>query len=206
MLWEETVVYPEQKLWIYRNKSNTLVISQSHGRLYGPLNNNDQAAWWGYLCDNYFYNNGTITQMTFSQQDKTTPSPPKLNNNGQMVWFESLTDYYNRIDFFQNPGIIYFGYSNQHINSYPNFNNLGHVVWTQEVGSYYQVFLFDGSSVVQVTNDDIDKNNPKINDSGDIVWVQPGSDPNGLALVLRRNKVNTTITEKFDSGRNIFTS
>ena len=202
VLWEETVA-PARNLWLYRNNGNTLIISELSGHSSGTLNNNDQAAWQksAAYADNYCYSNGTITQMTFSQADKTYPSAAKLNNHGQMGWFESFYDHVtNRIAFFNNPGIIYLGYSQQHINSYPNFNNLGQIVWTQQVGGYHQVFLYDGSATIQITYDDADKENPKINDLGDIVWLQPGIDINNRALVLRRKQVNTTLTETLNGG------
>ncbi len=52
----------------------------------------------------------------------------------------------------------------------PGINNDGWVVWNDWDGSDYEIFLYDGTSTTQITNNVDDDFGPQINDNGYVVW------------------------------------
>jgi len=52
----------------------------------------------------------------------------------------------------------------------PQINNNGQVVWEGYDGTDWEIFLYDGSTTTQLTNNSYDDTHPQINDNGYVVW------------------------------------
>ena len=52
----------------------------------------------------------------------------------------------------------------------PHINNLGQVLWSGFDGHDYEIFLYDGSKIIQLTDNERNDRKPHINDNGQIVW------------------------------------
>lgn len=55
--------------------------------------------------------------------------------------------------------------------SRPRINANGWVVWKGHDGSDYEIYLYDGTSTTQLTDNGYDDSDPKINDDGWVVWI-----------------------------------
>ena len=53
---------------------------------------------------------------------------------------------------------------------YPRISNNGHVVWEGYDGTDWEIFLYDGTTTTQVTNNSRNDTNPQINDNGYVVF------------------------------------
>ena len=49
-------------------------------------------------------------------------------------------------------------------------NNSGQVVWEAFDDHDYEIFLYDGSKVIQLTDNERNDRKPHINDNGQVVW------------------------------------
>jgi hypothetical protein len=49
-------------------------------------------------------------------------------------------------------------------------NNNGQVVWEAFDDQDYEIFLYDGSKIIQLTNNERNDRKPHINDNGQVVW------------------------------------
>ncbi len=52
----------------------------------------------------------------------------------------------------------------------PRINDLGHIVWEAHDGNDWEVFLFDGTEVINIMDDTVDDRNPDLNNTGQVVW------------------------------------
>ena len=113
----------------------------------------------------YQYN---IEQIT---NDSYLNTYPKISNNGHMVWVSDaitmgLGDIY-----------LYNGVSGNKIsidgyrNSNPKINNIGQVVWSGTNGIDTEIFYYDGSVTINLSNrSELDDYEPDLNDNGFVVW------------------------------------
>jgi hypothetical protein len=149
------------------------------------INSSGNMVWYG--DDNsgnpndklFYYNGTTITKLTGNHSYK-------FSNNNDVI--------------FQNgPSFPLYIYSNgvtnkiSDVGGYSSMNNVGDVVWQAASGNETQVFRYNKGITTQIShvsygNPALGASEPKINDSGQIVWYQGSSsaprdiyryDPNG---------------------------
>jgi serralysin len=118
------------------------------------------------ICGALTYN---VTQLSNTAKDDHTP---QISNNGHVVWVV-------RNDGSNEDGEIYLydGFSVRNISNNPasddfepQINDNGQVVWRGHDGSDTEIFLYDGSSTIQLTDDEYGDSFPKINNNGYVVW------------------------------------
>ncbi|WP_136798707.1 TolB family protein [Desulfosediminicola ganghwensis] len=128
----------------------------------------------------FLYKDSETKQVTQEPYPYAGHLRPDINNLNQIVWdmptkggslFYLFGDIY-----IYNSTII----SQISKNSYKDWraviNDKGHVAWSGYDGNDFEIYFYDGSSIIQVTDNDYDDPcsfygyNLKINNSGQIVW------------------------------------
>jgi len=134
-----------------------------------------------------FFYNGTTTTMISHNSGVLYEDYPKLTDSGYVVWTGRPNDppiAYEEV--FPYEVFLYDGTSTLQLtdNDYPDsphhipdINEDGHVVWQGCPGTtgnncdtVYEIFLYDGVSTIQLTDDEYPNVYPKINDQGKVVW------------------------------------
>ncbi len=156
------------------------------------INNNGRVVWNkfdGHDLEIYFWDGINPASPTTIQITNNTLSAQyqQINNNGQVVWCEGYHNGGNEDLYFWdgmdplNPNIISLGMEGNGRSYYPQINNNGAVVWymheydldPESEEDDYEIYLWDGTSIIQITDNDFDDgvDGVQINDNGDIVWV-----------------------------------
>jgi hypothetical protein len=60
--------------------------------------------------------------------------------------------------------------TNPYDDYYPRISNNGHVVWEGYDGTDWEIFLYDGSTTIQLTYNSYEDFSPRVNDKGYVVW------------------------------------
>ena len=188
---------------------NSYIVTRLDFHLYPisapQLNNSELAVWDGDFIENtitkasdiYIYEADNTTNLTSFEYYAYTP---RLNENGDVVWFAS--DGYDGLPGTGNDYEIYFynGTStsttqltdNGFDDINPQINDNGNIAWSASNGSNYEIYFYDGSTSSQITatgNDNID---PQINNNDYIVWS--GWDGTDSEIFLYDGSTITQIT------------
>ena len=67
-----------------------------------------------------------------------------------------------------------------------SINNSGQVVWEAFDDHDYEIFLYDGSKIIQLTDNERNDRKPHINDNGQVVWEADIGDIEILGIVSCR--------------------
>ena len=163
------VVWDGPGVWLYDGTTPSLIPDGSYG-MVPHINDNGWVVWFAcdagpsYSCPEgdfeiYVYDGTSTRQITDNDYDDCNP---KVNNNGWMVWGGNgiwLCDGISATQIAMN-------------GSHPDLNDNGWVVWMGSDDSDAEIFLYDGESTVQITNNDYEDEYPQINNSGWVVWEQ----------------------------------
>ena len=154
-----------------------------------------------------------ITQLT---HNTSYDDYPQINDDGYVVWNGCGTA---DCSFLGDGGFeifLYNGTSTTQLTNdtyndrYPQINNNGHVVWQggfriEYVGgwwmitSYYDIFLYNGTSTIQLTDNDYHDQYPQISDTGHVVWC--GDDGSDYEIFLYDGTSTTQLTDNpYDDG------
>ncbi|MBW2663844.1 MAG: hypothetical protein JRD93_18160 [Deltaproteobacteria bacterium] len=151
------------------------------------FNNNDFVVWEEYIkmdvnavfAGSFLYDGSNITKFV-ANLDKypnayITLRNPKINNQGQVVLQGGI-----HLGFFNASAIFLYDGSTLNkvislttspfFNNNPQINDNGYVVWDRSDGTDIEIFLYDGSTITQLTNNDYDDREPQINNNGHVVW------------------------------------
>lgn len=141
----------------------------SSGRIdymFPDINNTDKIACrsnYGYGHGDVFFINGSaLNQLT---NDDSAGSPPKINSSGYITFEKGGNIFlYN--------GSLTTQISTTPYCAYPKINSKGQVVWTGGTNSSNteEIYLYDGTQTIQLTNNSVPDGDPQINDNGDVVW------------------------------------
>ena len=144
------------------------------------FNNNRQVVWasgYGVYKEIYFFDGTAVIQLT----DNYLEESPffDLNDNGWVVYTNSLGLW------------LYDGFDTVLVSTgaypLPRINNFGEIVFNDD---YYNIMVYDGTNIIQVTDNSYINFIPKINDRGEIVWRDVNIPPdNGMAIFLARPAV-----------------
>ena len=78
----------------------------------------------------------------------------------------------------------------------PDINNSGQVVWE----AFGEIFLNDGTAIIQLTDNDIFEGTPQINDNGFVTWNRYTNTPGGVDLFLYNGTTTTQLTDNNGPG------
>lgn len=148
------------------------------------INNAGQVVWEGWdgkSWDIFLYDSGTITNIS---NNRGNDESPQINDAGRVVWLGQIRA--GGYDVFLYDGNSKTNISNGRVyndnnpfvkeNDSPQINNAGQVVWRgQKERGGYDIFLYDGVSVTDISNNSVDDRNPQINNAGEVVWMQDAS-------------------------------
>jgi hypothetical protein len=112
--------------------------------------------------------------------NNTQDSFPNINNNGYVVW----AGYDGNDDeiFLYNSSKTIQLTDNDYKDIFPDINDNGYMVWAGKSGAFdyekdgnyrfneFEIFLYDGSKTIQLTNNNTQDSFPNINNNGYVVW------------------------------------
>lgn len=153
------------------------------------LNENGQIAWVASsivtngICESnlweIFYFDGDVSQLTLNNNFETYVD---INDNGQLVWYK-VDKSGSRLIFSDSSSALLIAenisYQQPKINNNQIFihskeqaqiNNRDIYVYVQNVNGNYEVFVSDGSTEIQLTNNRFDDLFPQINENNVIIW------------------------------------
>lgn len=151
-----------ERIMLFDGSSVTPLSDGQSESVYSPQSNNaGQVVWseWdGTDHEIFFYDGTTVIQLTDNDRiDRFA----QINDSGAVAWYGLgvwLSDGASTIQIAAEGGVGV------------QLNNNGEVVWEGGDGSDTEIFLYDGSGVTQITDNDFDDHDPQINDSGLVVW------------------------------------
>ncbi len=161
--------------------------------------------WWEYLnnFNSYRESGSTLAQGNYSAPasnlsvQKITSADenaflPKINNNGRLVWYEKVGDYFQIFASNADGSELVQITHNHFQNEDPKINDNNKIVWQAFNGKTYQIFTAnaDGTDTLQITNSEYNNWHPEINNNNKIVW--DGFDGNDYEIY----SANTDSTNK----------
>ncbi len=133
------------------------------------INNHGQVVWSGFDGHDYeifLYDGVQIIQLT---NNEYLDFIPDINDKGQVVWVAS--DNQDEVILFDGGGVSQGVISNDSYRKYwLAINNNGQVVWEAFDDYDYEIFLYDGTNIIQLTDNERNDRRPHINDNGQVVW------------------------------------
>jgi len=138
------------------------------------INDNGYVVWTGNSGRIFLYDGANTIQIADNGYT------PQINNNGHVAWNGSDgTDW--QIYLYDGDSIIQIT-DNSFTDESPQINDNGYIAWSGGTDSYdssafnpctrdgYEIFLYDGNSITQITNNAVDDHSVQINNNGQIVW------------------------------------
>jgi len=74
----------------------------------------------------------------------------------------------------------------------PQLNDSGFIVWEGEVGTQDDIFLYNGTSTINLSNTDFEENFPQINNNGQVVWTENNTTDGVIDVYLYDNALPPT--------------
>lgn len=102
---------------------------------------------------------------------------PQLADNGNAVWvarYYGASTFSERIMLFDGSSITPLSDGQSESVYSPQINNAGQVVWSEWDGTDHEIFFYDGTTVIQLTDNDRIDRFAQINDSGTVAWYGLG--------------------------------
>ncbi len=176
------------------------------------INGSGQVVWqgcdsgWPSTCQEgdyeiYFWDGTSVTKITDNDyMDRN----PQINDNGWLVWeAQPGSDYEHEIFLYDGTSTTQLT-DNTHDDLLPQVNNDGWVTWLAcegilctDLEEAYRVFLYDGSSTIQLTDNayhyhGLEKHGPRMNNRGDVVWLEHGDPSTEIFLYDGANTTQLT--------------
>ena len=189
IVWESFDGY-DHNLYLYKGINRTLITSsicaddvylwEEEHHFYPQLNDSGYVVWQQWDGNDYeifLYNGSDITQLT----DNTSyDNRPKINNSGTVVWSGQVGENLWAIFQYDGSSIVEL-MRTQSVASYVDINDKGYVVWQardwhEETGSWGEdhIYLYNGCTITQVTDNLYGSSGPHINNNGSIVFWSGG--------------------------------
>ena len=182
----------DNEIFLYDGHSTIQMTNNDYNDYWPRINNQGMVVWEGfqpgpddgyvlYRYDGISTNEAARAAAQFIQI--------QLNDRGQMAWghlsykynYLNQTYIYNISSYFYDGASTLQLYSMQDLDN-PGFshelNDNGQVVWSGYVGEKTEIFLYDGTSIRRLTENDLWEHSPKLNNCGQVTWIsnRDGSD------------------------------
>jgi len=167
------------------NGITTTQLTNNNYQDYNPnLNNNGDVAWYALQNNNweaYLYDGSTTKHLSESTDGDLAPV---INDKGNVAWLGGTSSGISHNIFFYDAlaestnDLLY----HPHTVSQPQMNANDEIVWQAWDGNDYEIFMHDGLTVKQLTNNSTDDWVPEINDNGQVAWW--GFDGNDKEIFL----------------------
>jgi len=208
IVWERKEDVEDGQIYLYSNGS-TEQITKSGNNVEPQVNDRGQITWYGSEAGKVtinYYDNGAIKQLNskpvdyFAEYDEETHYLRRINSNGDVVWV-GREDEKTGIFLYRNGVTTKISTVEQNKN--PWINDNGQVVWEGYDGSHGQIYFYNGTQVVQLTDSSFDNASPAINNKGQIVW-QGGSHiyiyDNSRTIQLSDNNMENVFPQISENG------
>ena len=167
------------ELFLFDGTNITQLTIDAQGISNIDFNDSGFVVWSAGNAGSFLYDGSTITKFEANLDEYPNASihfsNPKINNQGQVVLSGRIS-----YGFFPVTAIFLYsgstlnnviGFANYPlINNNPQINDNGYVVWQRSDGTDREIFLYDGSTITQLTDNDYDDWEPEINNNGHVVW------------------------------------
>jgi hypothetical protein len=160
----------DHELFVYDGTGITQFTDNFNHDVTPRINNAGQIVWnrddsvtWHY----FLYDGVSTFQLSTTEYVSWGGD---INDHGMVVWYGA--DVYQDFKIFVYDGTTTV-LSNPPYNvdvRNPRINNRGQVVWSADNGGEHEIFLYDGSAIIQLTDNDYRDLWPKINDLGHVTW------------------------------------
>lgn len=182
IVWEgQSQIYAGRRSIFWSNGEKNFQVSHHSLRDSNPqINSRGHTVWQGQVSsrstnDGIYLYKGFIPEKPLTN-NATHNGRPQINSRGDVVWleFSAITNNYG-IYLHNYNGTIIKNISNSaepSIDTRPQISNYG-VVWTSVPSgeSDSEIYLYNGTSVRRLTDNNVDDEDPQINDQGRVVWV-----------------------------------
>jgi len=213
-------------IFLYDGTSTTQITNSKYNESDPQINANGNIVWQVYDGgDNEIalYNNSTTTPITDNDYNDYDP---QINANGHVTWYGEISTSRREGEVFTTIEedyeiLLYDGTTtkqltnNSHDDNEPQINDNGYVVWyggdkadpkrsasrIEVGGPNNEIFLYNGNTTEQLTDNSYYDGAPQINTSGHVVWVRgTASDTNkeiesDTELMLYNGITTTQITD-----------
>jgi len=178
------------------NSTNSLFTYNYYKHSSPSISRNGTIAWWAQDANDFKYRlyvnrngNTTATEIGYWSWDKTTPYSSvygqEVNNRGDVVWMGAYTDdivMYNGTN--SSVSLLSNTVNPNFDDFHPHLNDSGEAVWLGAVDNVFRnwdIFYYDGTSARSITGGNPDEyDQPVLNNSGQIAYIGPDTDPGGL--------------------------
>jgi len=154
------------QVFFYDGEGITQLTNDNSFKRYHQINNLGQVVWQGWGGTDYklylYDGSSTIKLLANGVNDYH-----KINDLGQVVW----VGLYGQIFLYDRGEIKQLSNTSAYLYSSPQINASGQVVWDGWDLVDHEIFLYDGTSTIKLTNNTFDDFSPQINDLGQVVWV-----------------------------------
>ncbi len=149
------------------------------GAGYEPdLNDKGKVVWIGADVNTVMYYDGTtVAQFGSTPEHNFSDGRPLINNKGQILYqngrFLLSGQTFSSLSFFDNGHTTVIPTTLADVGITADLNDKGQFVWTtgRAESSRGEIFLYDNGVVTQLTNNTVTDYDPKINNKGEMVWV-----------------------------------
>ena len=157
------------------------------------LNDNGYAVWedqhW-CIDEKIVLYNGTNNNELNS--DYRCNEEPQINDNNYVVWTGTVCDKFaGACEIYDSDILLYKGFETINLSSeiadtkhhrYPQINNNNYVAWEGSDGNDREIYLYNGTIVENITENNEKDGRPRINDSNYIVWECFDGNDNEICL------------------------
>jgi len=154
------------------------VTNDSNDDWYVAVNNCGEVVYSKHLADDTWeircYDNGRTIDIPAAGPRNYYPD---INDDRVIVW-SARTTVNSPLGIVRYANGVCTHITTPSVNDYsPRINNLGHITWCRWLGdgcedSRAEIFLYDGQSVAQLSNNGLSNQGPSINDSDMLVWTK----------------------------------
>ena len=181
------------EVFLYDGSSITQLTDNSYDDTAYGINDNGYVVWYGWDGTDFeifLYNGSSTDQVTDNSYDDIGYGmdviPHAINSNGYIVWQGCDGGSSGSCEGGDWEIFLYDGSAitqltdNSYDDDYPQINENGHVAWqgcagggdcpATYIGDGWEIFLYDGSTTVRLTDNASYDGHPQISANGDVVW------------------------------------
>lgn len=187
----------DYEIYLYNGEETSQITDNDYDDGPPELNDYGNVVWEGSdgsRYDIYLYNGSDIIKITESSYTGSRYYPPQINNDGHIVWNAD-----SQIYMYDGSDVIQLS-SGDYGNETPQLNEYGHVAWKGYDGTSQQLFLYDGVSTSQITENDDDVFLPVINNNDTIVYYMNKNDNLEIFLTNASGSESDTDSSSSYSG------
>jgi hypothetical protein len=188
VVWEGEFEASKNEIFMYDGRGISQLTDNSLYEHSPQIDDNGHVVWAGGTSsyrEIFIYDGNSIIRLAEESYDGSS----NISGNGKVVWLADPAR--KHISYYDGNSVTQLAVQSEAWR--PQINDQGKIVWRGgHDGSNYEIFLYDGGSITQLTNNDYYDDSPQINDRGQIVWH--GYDGSDYEIFLSDGNTTTRIT------------